>query len=86
MYPRLRSQVRTQKIRQSLFWFKSDAAFYGHPKGSMVRRARELADAISSAGIEIRELSTTDPGEIIWNDLDQVLAWPDGRAIPRAFG
>lgn len=75
-YPRLRGKARTRKVRKALFWFRSDARFFGHPKGSMVARARRLAEVISDAGVEIRELQTDNPEEIIWEDLDQVLAFP----------
>ena len=84
-YPRLVGQARTQKVRKSVFWFRSDARFWGHPKGSMILRARELAQAVSAAGVEIRELRMDDPGEIIWEDLTQVLAWPGNQPLPRAF-
>ena len=84
-YPRLRGRARTSKVRKSVFWFRTDARFFGHPKGSMVRRARGLAEAITAAGVEIRELQVDHPGEIIWEDLAQVLAWPGSEGLPRAF-
>lgn len=85
VYPRLRGAARTQKVRKSVFWFRANARFFGHPEGSMVRRARELAEALTAAGVEIRELSTDDVGKIIWEDLDQVLAIPPRGGLPRAF-
>lgn len=72
-------------MRKSLFWFKPDATFHGFEKGSMIRRARELAAALTAAGGEIRELRIKDPGEIVWEDFDQVLAYPAPRSVPRAF-
>ena len=84
-YPRLRGKARTQKVRKSVFWFREDARFFGHPKGSMINRARDLARAISAAGVEIREISVEDPGEIIWEDLAQVLALSDQYGVPCAF-
>ncbi len=84
-YPRLRGKARTTKVRKSLFWFRRDARFFGYPTGSVVRRARELAHVITEAGTEIRELRSNDPGEIIWQDVDQVLAYAGDRQIPRAF-
>ncbi len=84
-YPRLKGRVRTRNVRQSLFWFKPDAQFLGFEKGSVIRRARELAAVITSAGYEIRELQMVNPGEILWEDSVQVLACPNGRIIPKAF-
>lgn len=84
-FPRLRGRARTTRVRKSLFWFKPDAAFCGYEKGSIIRRARELAAALTSAGCEIRELRVKDPGEIVWEDCDQVLAYPTFKTIPRAF-
>jgi hypothetical protein len=82
--PNLRGQLRNQAVRKSLFWFNADAAFWGHEKGSVVRRARQLAEVLTSAGFEIREIQTDDPGEIIWHDYMQVLARPTS-VVQRAF-
>lgn len=83
--PRLKGRARTPKIRKSLFWFRSEARFDGCEKGSVIRRARELAQAMTWAGCEIRELHLADPGEIVWEDPLQVLAYPGCRTIPKAF-
>ncbi len=85
LYPRLRGKLRTSKVRKSLFWFDEQASFWGHTKGSVVRRARELARVITEAGVEIREIRVKDPGEIIWKDTKQVLALPVIGQIPCAF-
>lgn len=85
LYPRLGGKLRTYKVRKSLFWFDEQAYFWGHPKGSVVRRARDLARVITDAGIEIREIRVEEPGEIIWQDSKQVLAFPGRSEIPRAF-
>lgn len=84
-YPRLQGKARTQKVRKAVFWFRSDACFFGHEKGSVVRRARELAVALTAAGIEIRELHSDFVGDIIWEDTKQVLACPSPNGLPRAF-
>jgi hypothetical protein len=67
-----------------LFWFKAEAAFPGHEKGSVVRRARQLAEVLTEAGVEIRELQSPDPGTILWQDTKQVLAQPI-EPVERAF-
>ena len=85
LYPRLRGKVRSWKVRKSLFWFHEKAAFFGHPKGSVVRRARDLALATTAAGMEIREIRARDPGQVIWQDTKQVLALADTDRLPRAF-
>jgi len=85
LYPRLSGKFRTSKIRRSLFWFDEQASFWGHSKGSVVRRARDLARVITEAGVEIREINAKDPGEIIWKDSKQILALPVLDQIPRAF-
>lgn len=84
-YPRLRGNLRTQKVRKAVFWFRSDASFFGHERGSVVRRARELAAVLTASGLEIRELQSNDVGEIIWEDLKQVLACPPQGKAHRAF-
>jgi hypothetical protein len=82
--PNLRGHLRNQAVRKSLFWFVADAAFWGQEKGSVVRRARQLGEVLTSAGFEIREIQTDHPGEIIWHDYTQVLARPTS-AVERAF-
>ena len=76
LYPRLKGRSQTRNVRQSLFWFKEKAAFFGPDKGSVIKRARELAKVLSEAGTEIREIKMEDPGEIIWQDHKQILALP----------
>ena len=82
--PRLTGKLRSQAVRKSLFWFKADARFAWKEKGSGVRRARQLAQVMGEAGVEVRELHPDDPGDIVWEDLRQALARPSGT-IPRAF-
>jgi len=82
--PRLTGKVRSQAVRKSLFWFKAEAGFGYKDKGAVVGRARQLAKVMTDAGVEVRELRTSDPGEVIWEDMKQVLARPSGL-IQRAF-
>lgn len=70
--------------RTSLFWFKADARFAWKDKESVVRRARQPAQAMGEGGVEVRELHTYDPGGILWVDVRQAIASPSGT-IPRAF-
>ena len=84
-YPRISGRQRTRNIRKSIFWFKEDAAFWGCEKGSVVRRARELGKVLTDAGVEIREIKTSNPGKIIWEDMKQILAQPGEGQIFRAF-
>jgi len=85
LYPPLHGKARTSEIRKSLFWFKAKAAFWGHPAGSVVRRAQDLARVLTEAGVEIKEIRVQDPGRIIWEDSKQVLALPVLGQVPRAF-
>ena len=75
-YPRFKGKARTRNVRKSLFWFKEDAYFLGYEKGSVIRRARDLAKSLTNAGTEIKEIKSNDPGEIIWSDSNQILALP----------
>ena len=82
--PRLTGKVRSQAVRKSLFWFKAEAGFAWKDRGAVVERARQLAQVMEAAGVEVRELRTSDPGEVVWEDMKQVLARPSGP-IQRAF-
>ncbi len=82
--PNLHGKARTQAVRKSLFWFVADAAFWKQEKGSVVHRARMLGEVLTEAGLEIREIETDDPGEIVWQDYKQVLARPTSP-VERAF-
>ncbi|QXC61069.1 hypothetical protein KSP35_22610 [Aquihabitans sp. G128] len=82
--PRLAGKARSQAVRRSLFWFKAEGRFARKDKGAVVRRARQLAQVMGDAGVEVRELWTDDPGEVIWEDRKQALARPSAP-IPRAF-
>ncbi len=84
-YPDLKGKVRTAKIRKSLFWFPEDAKFLRDKSGTVVLRARNLAQAIPDAGVEVREIRMRNPGEILYEDSQQVLAHPGDLKIPRAF-
>lgn len=83
-YPRLTGKGRSQAVRKSLFWFKADAKFRWNDRGAVVERARQLAQVMTDAGVEVRELWSDEPGEVIWEDLKQVLARPSGP-VTRAF-
>jgi hypothetical protein len=83
--PNLRGQARNQAIRKSLFWFAADAKFRGQEEGSVVRRARQLGEVLTAAGCEIREIQTADPGEVVWQNYEQLLARPTSP-VQRAFG
>lgn len=84
-YPRLSGKVRTRAVRRSLFWFRADARFaLNRERGAVVRRARQLAAVMGEAGVEVRELWADDPGRIVWEDYQQVLAEPSSPT-PRAF-
>lgn len=76
--------LRVKRWREGLFWFHADAAMPGHGPGTMVWRAEEFAGALTRAGIEIRKLEATDPGEILWSDAHQALIRPT-QPVPRAF-
>lgn len=82
--PRLSGKLRSQSVRKSLFWFKADGTFAWKDKGAVVRRVRQLAQVMGDAGVEVRELHTDDPGQVIWEDMKQVLARPSGP-VGRAF-
>ncbi|TYC49413.1 hypothetical protein FMN50_25590 [Rhodobacterales bacterium] len=84
-YPKLRGKQRSRDVRKSLFWFKAEARFYLSGGGLMVDRARQLAAALTLAGCEIREIESPEPGTIIWEDSNQVLALPGPNGVPRAF-
>lgn len=84
-YPEFRGKSRTYKVRKSLFWFKEDARWVFGSGGSVILRARELAKVLTEAGQEIREITIEDPGEIIWEDSNQILAFPKDIEIPKAF-
>jgi hypothetical protein len=84
-YPRMSGANRSRAMRKSLFWFRAEAHYFPRrEKGEVVRRARQLANAMTDAGVEVRELYSDDPGELIWEDLKQVLARPAGP-VPKAF-
>lgn len=82
--PRISGKRRNRKIRKSLFWIKENATFWSNG-GSVVTRARELAHITTLAGIEIREIRMQNPGEIIWEDYQQALIYPNGITVPKAF-
>ena len=70
--------------KRALFWFVDDAACVGHAKGTILLTARAVAHELSKWDVEVRELHREDPGEVIWNDGDQVLAKPP-KDLGRAF-
>lgn len=72
-----RRRLRRQ-ARQALSWLKADGADW------ILDDIRLMAWAMGEAGIEIRSLRTRDPGMVLWEDAEQVLALPNGR-VPRAF-
>ena len=66
--PRLTGKVRNQAASTSPFWSKADASFRWRDKGAVVQRARHLARVMGDAGVEVRELQTSDPGQVVWED------------------
>ena len=84
-FPRFTGKARTSNVRKSLYWFKEDASFWGYGKGSVIRRARELAKSVTDSGTEIKEIKSKNPGEIIWSDSDQILALPGSGQSFYAF-
>lgn len=82
--PRMKGKARNQAVRRSLFWFRAEAKFFDSRGGLVVDRARQLADVVTSAGVEIREIQTRDIGELVWEDKFQVLALPT-MPVPRVF-
>lgn len=82
--PKLTGKLRSHAVRKSLFWFKADARFSSSDRGEVVRRAQQLADAVTAAGLEVRAIRSDGPGTVIWEDDRQVLARPSDR-VPRAF-
>lgn len=84
--PESRGPARVRGGRRALFWFKPAAgwAAVGRGPGTVILDARALAGQMARWGIEIREITIRDPGTVLWQDDDQVLAIPRGR-VPRAF-
>jgi len=82
--PVLRGPARDRRARQALFWFKPDARWRGRAPGTVVLDARAFAGQLARWQVEIREIRTAEPGEIIWDDRYQILAIPK-CAVPRAF-
>ncbi len=84
-FPRLKGKARSADVRRALFWFREDATFSDRKAGRVVDRARQLAQALTLADCEIRELKTRDPGQIVWEDTKQVLAVPSKDLVLHAF-
>ncbi|MEO1469916.1 MAG: hypothetical protein AAFV86_12725 [Pseudomonadota bacterium] len=76
--PVLKCGQQTRRGRQSLCWLKGSGADWVLP------HVRHLAWAVTEAGTPIQELRTRNPGTVIWEDEDQVVAVP-GRDLRRRF-
>jgi len=83
--PDFRGKRRTYKVRKSLYWFKESAYFSFYKKEMVVARARQLAEALCAMGFSVGEIAISDPGEIIWEDTAQILAFPGKKKMPSAF-
>ncbi|MNT39224.1 hypothetical protein D3C72_1754520 [compost metagenome] len=55
-----------------LSWFKPAAAEH-------IRQMHRLKVALEACGLLVEVLTTRDPGEIVWQDANQVVAEPRGR-------
>jgi hypothetical protein len=55
----------------ALSWFKPQAVEH-------IRRMYELKTALEECGVHVDVLTTRDPGVIIWQDKDQLVAEPKG--------
>jgi len=83
--PQVRGKGRIRGANRALFWFKQDARWWDtRSPGTVVLSARELAHQLSFWGVEIREISTHNPGRVLWENSYQVLAAP-ADPVPRAF-
>ena len=55
-----------------LSWFKPGASEH-------IRQMHQLKTALEACGIHVEVLTTRDPGLIVWQDVNQVVAEPRGR-------
>jgi hypothetical protein len=76
--PRLQGRARTREVRKSLFWFKAEAAFPGHEKGSVVRRARQLAEVLRSWRNQLSPLNVPSRSESVLFALQESVGSQDG--------
>ena len=60
---------RPHRKKKAISWFKDSACEH-------IRRAREIAELISAAGLPVREVKTERPGYVVYEDDFQVVAEP----------
>ncbi|MEO0622339.1 MAG: hypothetical protein AAFU49_09795 [Pseudomonadota bacterium] len=82
--PEMRGPRRLRGAKAALFWFPARAALPKSQPGTVVLAARAMAWELARWDVEIREITTRSPGEILWCDPHQVLARPT-EPVPRAF-
>lgn len=88
--PQLSGPDRVKGGKRALFWFRANAGWRrgwdekSTSPGTVIFDARELAHRLTVWGIEIREITTRSPGQVLWQDEHQVLAVPE-KPVPRAF-
>lgn len=70
--PRLPLSLEGERARQAHCWFRPEA-------DEAIAEARHLARALEGASQPIRAVKTRDPGEIIWEDTQQIVAVPTLR-------
>jgi len=66
---RLRVSRRPWRKNKAISWFKSDARRH-------ISRAREMAAIIAAHGFTVREIRTSRPGYVVYEDRFQVVAEP----------
>ena len=59
--------------RRGVGWFRDEARAH-------VSEARYLAWLMGEVGVPIRELRASNPGVLIWEDAEQIVAVPEPRA------
>ena len=72
---RLRRSRKPHREDKGLCWFKTDA-------GECIKRVRYLAYLVAECDVNVRELTTTEPGYTIYEDHSQLVAEPFG-STPR---
>ena len=72
---RFRRSRKPHREDKGLCWFKTDA-------GECIKRVRYLAYLVAECDVNVRELTTTEPGYTIYEDHSQLVAEPFG-STPR---
>ncbi|HSF94163.1 MAG TPA: hypothetical protein VLA52_03985 [Thermohalobaculum sp.] len=75
--PECVSMARTADGRRSVCWLKAENA----PR---IAATRHLAWVMGELGVPVAGIGARNPGHIIYRDVDQVVALPQGR-VRRAF-